>query len=224
MKELKLIEKTLKKRSQPKNSVKSVEEWELLEFKRRLNQPPPDNILRTNPEYGNKYIPLQFQEVMLNILFDYWHPVMRHKPDYTEGNTVFYVDVIVMHPILKVEMCYSGVSVVGTMPNSENYRDIHKRLPAGESFAILNATQKIGRIFRPQNENFISALDNYFEKEQKKKESKEFERLKRMVDNIKTAADVKNMSEAVEKFYKQKKINDEENIFLTNYIKEKYGK
>ena len=37
---MKEIEKLLKKKNQPKNSKKSVDEWDLLEFKRRLNQDP----------------------------------------------------------------------------------------------------------------------------------------------------------------------------------------
>lgn len=185
MKELKELEKYLNKRKQPKNSSRTVDEWELLEFKRRLNQPPPESILRKNPEYGNQYIPLQYVEVILSILFDYWYPVMRHKPDFIDGQTVFYVDVIVGHPVLKIEQVYSGVSVVGTMPNESNYRDVHKRLPAGESFAILNAVQKIGRLFRPQQESFISALDNYFEKETKEEVSEMYKRLKKMIETSK---------------------------------------
>jgi len=184
MKELKELEKYLNKRSQPKTSTKTAEEWELLEFKRRLNQPPPESILRKNPEYGNQYIPLQYVEVMLNILFDYWSPVMTHKPDYIDGQTVSYIDVIVGHPVLKIKQVYSGTAIVGTMPNSENYRDVHKRIPAGESFAILNAVQKIGRLFRPQQEVFISALDNYFEKETKEERSEMFETLERMIKGI----------------------------------------
>lgn len=224
MEEKKEIEKILKAKAMPKNSKKGVNEWDLLEFKRRLNQPPPKSILRKNPEYGNDYIPLQFVEVMLDILFLSKEFVMRHKPDYIEGQTVFYMDVIVTHPVTLEKLVYSGTSVVGTMPNSDNYRDVHKRIPAGESFAILNGVQKIGRLFRPKQETFTKALDNYFEKEQTNIRSKEFERLKRMVDNIKTTADVKRMSEAVELFHIQKKINKEENIFLNNYIKEVYGK
>ena len=42
---MKEIEKLLKKKNQPKNSKKSVDEWDLLEFKRRLNQDPPPQVI-----------------------------------------------------------------------------------------------------------------------------------------------------------------------------------
>jgi hypothetical protein len=158
---MKEIEKLLKKKTKPKNSTKTVDEFDLLEFKRRLNQDPPASILKKNPQYNNHYIPLQNVEIMLDILFASKEFVMTHKPDFVEGNTVFYMDVVVTHPVTLEKLTYSGTSVVSLIPDTDNQREAHKRIPAGESFAILNACQKIGRVFRADNNTFTSALDNF---------------------------------------------------------------
>jgi len=146
---------------------------------------------------------------------------MRHKPDFVEGQTVFYMDVVVVHPVTKEVLTYSGTSVVGTMPNSDNYRDVHKRIPAGESFAILNAVQKIGRIFRPQQEKFISALDTYFEKETKEeKRSEMYDRLKRMIDELdyKDPLNIVKAKRWVDNAGRGKKISSEEFEILENHV------
>lgn len=208
---MKEIEKLLKKKNQPKSSKKSVDEWDLLEFKRRLNQDPPQVILKKNPQYNNHYIPLHNVEIMLDILFATKEFVMSHKPDFVEGNTVFYMDVVVTHPVTLERLTYSGTSVVPIMPNTDNQREVHKRIPAGESFAILNACQKIGRVFRADNETFVSALDNYFTKKQdSEKESPEFDRLKRMINSLNADGQVVEFREGITKYKERNLITESE--------------
>ena len=160
---------------------------------------------------------------MLDILFATKEFIMSHKPDFVEGNTVFYMDVVVTHPVTLERLTYSGTSVVPIMPNTDNQREVHKRIPAGESFAILNACQKIGRVFRADNENFVSALDNYFTKKQdSEKESPEFDRLKRMLNSLNTKGQVDKFTGGIAKYHEKKLITDAEYKELTVMCAVKY--
>ena len=180
--------KITKKRNRYKNSAIPEDEYELLEFKRIINQKPPDKFLLVNQNYGNKYIPLQVLEMMLRSIYISYEVEMVKDPIITHDNICFFINVIVKNPVTKEKEIYTGASAIPLMPVDGKITDIHPRIPAGVSFAIMNACKHIGRLFRADNDDVTKVFDSYFEKKQVKKKNplieKKEELKKRLLEMI----------------------------------------
>lgn len=199
----KQITKITKKRKQRKDNKMPQAEYDLLEFKRVINQRPPKNFLRKNPNYGNDYIPLQILEMMLRSLYISYEPVITKLPMVVEGNIIFFVDVIVKNPVTKAKERFTGTSAVPIMPKNGRITDIHPHIPAGVSFAIMNACKHIGRLFRADNDDCTKIFDTYFQDKQKKDPEAEAKanmkaRLLVMIKVSKTVASLEKKKKRVE--------------------------
>ena len=135
-KDIAVIVEKPKKHAQHKPPT--VEE-DLKAFKAILNRKPTDAMLKTNSFYGNKYIPIEVIERMLSALYLSYNFEMVIPPTVEEGNIIFYINVILKHPITGSTETYTGVSAVPIKPINGTLRDIHPHIPAAKSFAIAQA-------------------------------------------------------------------------------------
>ncbi len=159
------VDKITKRNKKPKGSVAAKKEFDLLEFKRVLNQEPPKKLIKTNREFGNKFIPLQVVEQMLNAMYDAYEVVMPFAPTYVEGQVLTVINLIVHHPVLKIPLTYSGISCVPLIAaENTNMKWNHRNIPGGKGFAILNASKEIGQIFRAEKDDHSDIMRDYFEK------------------------------------------------------------
>lgn len=178
------IEEVTKKKVTTKKKTKAEQkEYDLLEFKRILNQNPPAKIIKVNPNYGNKFIPLQVIEIMLNAIFESFQITMDIPPMFIESNIVFFVNVIVKHPVTGEILTYAGTSAVPIKDKDGKLTDIHTNLPAGKSYAIMNAVKHAGPLFRAESDDYTKIFDSYFEKKQTEKEDPALDRMKKMIDS-----------------------------------------
>lgn len=198
-----IVEITKKKttRAQHKRTV----EGDLMEFKAKLNQKPPKSFLKKNSFYGNMYIPIEIVERMLSALYLSYNFVMNIPPTVEEGNIIFYIDVIVKHPVTGSTETYTGVSAVPIKPVNGTMRDVHPHIPAAKSYAIMNACKHIGRLFRAENDDITKVFDTYFEK---KIELSDEEKAK---DNL--GRRLLKMIQAADSFAKLKKLDDDVTSF-----------
>jgi hypothetical protein len=205
---MKELEKLVKLRDQPSSSNEDQFEWMLKEHRRILNQSPPPELLRTNKQYGNKYLPLEAVEFILDSLYIHRQVVVPFPPVYVEGQMLWVVNLIVHHPVTDKALTYSGQACVPVIAaEHENMKYNHRNIPAGESFAIMNAAKKIGKIFNVDREDYVDVMEPYFNKG-KNKVSPEFDRLKRMKSGGRMKKE--KMAETIRKFFEEKKITREE--------------
>lgn len=211
------VRKVTKKKPKPKSSVLTKKSYDLIEFKRILNQEPPKKLIKINKEFGNKFIPLQVVEQMLIAIYDAYEIVMPFAPTYIEGQVITVVNIVVHHPILKIPLTYSGESCVPLIAAEDtNMKWNHRNIPGGKGFAILNASKEIGQIFRAEKDDHSDIMRGYFEKK-KKEPSKEDQakahlktRLLKMIKAKKTYKSLHKISDDV------KKLNDSEVIMEFN--------
>jgi len=196
-----------KKKSKPRSSSLSKKDFDLLEYKRILNQEPPKKLLKTNKEFGNKYIPLQVIEQMLQAIFDAYEIVIPFAPVLMEGQVLTTVNLIVHHPVLKIPLTYSGTSCVPLIAaDNQQMKWNHRNIPAGKGFAIMNASKEIGQIFRAEKDDYTDVMRDYFNEKQKvKDESPEVKakeelkkRLLQMIDKSGTVESLKKKLKAVD--------------------------
>ncbi len=187
---MKEIEKVLKRKS-----TKSVATG-LLEHKRVLAQDTPKSLIKKNSQFVNKYIPLEHVEFMLNCLFTHHEVVIPFAPTYLEGQVLWVVNLIVHHPVTGEKLTYSGNACVPLISaDKENHKYNHRNVPAGESFAIMNASKKIGNIFNPERDNHVDVMKDYFEKKKNDsdKDSVEVDRMKKVIDACKDLDSLENL-------------------------------
>lgn len=202
-----------KKKSKPRSSSLSKKDFDLLEYKRILNQEPPKKLLKTNKEFGNKYIPLQVIEQMLQAIFDAYEIVIPFAPVLIEGQVLTTVNLIVHHPVLKIPLTYSGTSCVPLIAaDNQQMKWNHRNIPAGKGFAIMNASKEIGQIFRAEKDDYTDVMRDYFDEKQKvKDESPEVkakeELKKRLLEMIKASKTVESL---IKKEQQILKLNDKE--------------
>ncbi len=197
------VSRLTQKRPKHKNayrSKKDQEEHELLDFKRILNQQPPPKLIKTNQQFGNKYIPLQVVEQMLLAIYDSYGIEQPFAPLYIEGQLIYFVNIVVTHPILKTRETYSGTASVPLIPASGPFKWNHRNVPGAESFAILNASKKIGQIFRAETDDYADIMRDHFEKKQEVPEEDKAkahmkQRLLKMIASKKTVASLQKISD-----------------------------
>jgi len=211
------VTKVTKRKKKSKGSVLAKKEFDLLEFKRVLNQEPPKKLVKTNKEFKNKFIPLQVVEQMLNALYDAYEVVMPFAPTYIEGQVLTVINIIVHHPVLKIPLTYSGMSCVPLIAaENTNMKWNHRNIPGGKGFAILNASKEIGQIFRAEKDDHSDIMRDYFEKkkevlsEDDKAKANIKTRLLKMIKAKKTYKSLHKISDDV------KKLNDSEVIMEFN--------
>ncbi len=207
---MKDLEKLLERKRQNKESTIDPDEWDLLEHKRVLSQDPPKKLLKTNKQYGNKYVPLEAVEFMLNALYIHHEVIIPFPPVYIEGQILFVVNLIVIHPVSEMKLTYSGQSCVPIIsPKHENSKYNHRNIPAGESFAIMNAAKKIGNIFNAERGDYADVMKPYFENKKIGASSNDVEvdRIKRMIKASKTLAQKKKLVDTISDLVEKKQIN-----------------
>jgi len=211
------VTKVTKRKKKSKGSVLAKKEFDLLEFKRVLNQEPPKKLVKTNKEFKNKFIPLQVVEQMLNALYDAYEVVMPFAPTYIEGQVLTVINLIVHHPVLKIPLTYSGISCVPLIAaENTNMKWNHRNIPGGKGFAILNASKEIGQIFRAEKDDHSDIMRDYFENkkemvsEDDKAKAHVKTRLLKMIKAKKTLNSLHKISDDV------KKLNDSEVIMKFN--------
>ena len=198
------VRKVTKKKPKPKSSVLTKKSYDLIEFKRILNQEPPKKLIKINKEFGNKFIPLQVVEQMLMAIYDAYEIVMPFAPTYIEGQVITVVNIVVHHPILKIPLTYSGESCVPLIAAEDtNMKWNHRNIPGGKGFAILNASKEIGQIFRAEKDDYSDIMRGYFEKK-KKEPSKEDQakahlktRLLKMINASKTISSLRKKEKQI---------------------------
>lgn len=206
----KQLKKITKKRKQRSDSLVTNIEHALLEHKRVINQLPPKSFILKNKNYGNDYIPLEILEMALRAIFLTYEPRINQAPFVVEGNIMFFVDVVVTNPATLEKETYTGVSAVPIMPEDGKITDVHPHIPAGYSFAIMNACKHIGRLFRAENSDVTKIFDSYFEDKQKKKDPKIIakENMKRrLLEMIAKSETVKSLDKKWDQVFK---LDDEE--------------
>lgn len=129
----------------------------LFEHKRVLAQYTPESWTQINSAFGNRYIPLENVEAMLDELYLHYEVVIPFPPQCIDGQVLTTVNLIVHHPFEGTKLTYSGQSCVPF--NSVNQKSNHKNIPAGESFAMMNASRKIGNIFNPERVDDVDVFE-----------------------------------------------------------------
>jgi hypothetical protein len=168
----------------------------VLEHKRVLAQDTPPVLIKVNKQYNSKYIPLERVEFMLDCLYTHREVVIPFAPTYIEGQVLWVVNLIVHHPVTGEKLTYSGQACVPLIAaDQENHKFNHRNIPAGESFAIMNASKKIGNIFNPERNDHVDVMKDYFKKKQKDSEvttrSVEIDRMFKLLEAAKLPAQLK---------------------------------
>ncbi len=190
------IKEITKRRKKPAKNKLSVLEFDLLEFKRVLNQSPPDVLIRKNKDYNSRSLSIQVVEQMLNALYISYQIEMPHPPVLMEGQVLFTVNVKVLHPVLKEWLTYSGTSCIPLIAaDQEKHKYNHANLGAGKSFAIVNAVKNIGQIFRAEKDSYAEVMKDYFTKKQNNDSdnarSEEISRMVKLIEQCKMPAQLK---------------------------------
>lgn len=223
------INKVVKKKKKPAKNKLSQEEYDLLEFKRILNQTPPPKLLKENKDYHNKFLPLQVVEQMLSALFTAYQITIPFAPTEMQGQIMTVVDVKVLHPVLNIWLTYSGLSSVPLIAaENQNMKWNHRNIPATKGFAIINATKEIGQIFRAEKDDHADVMRDYFEKKQdateetpEQKADKEMKkRLITLIGKSKTLASLRKKQDSVAKL-SNTEVTDAYNIKLDELTKKK---
>lgn len=184
------IKAKVKKKTRRKDSRISQKEFDMLDFKRIINLDPPVKLIRNNKEYKSKSLPIQVVEQMLNAIYTAYQ-VKNLKEQHIEGQIITTLEVVVLHPVLNEWLSYAGVSCVPLISaNQENHKYNHANIPAGKSYAIVNAVKNIGQIFRAEKDTYADVMKDYFVtklegSEVKKDDSARKELIKRISKMIK---------------------------------------
>ncbi len=202
-----------------RKSTKTIK-YGVLEHKRVLSQDTPFSLVKKNSQYGNKYIPLEYIEFMLDCLYTHREVVIPFAPTYIEGQILWVVNLIVHHPVTGEKLTYSGQACVPLISaNQENHKYNHRNIPAGESFAIMNASKKIGNIFNPERNDHIDVMKDYFTKKQNDSETKgrgeEIVRMTELLKKLTKPAEIKMLLP---------KITEMDNADLLDLYKDKLNK
>ena len=197
------VTKITKRKKKSQGSVAAKKEFDLLEFKRVLNQEPPKKLIKVNREFGNKFIPLQVVEQMLNAMYDAYEVVIPFAPTYIEGQVITTVNITVHHPVLKIPLTYSGISCVPIIAaENTNMKWNHRNIPGGKGFAIINASKEIGQIFRAEKDDHSDIMRDYFEKKKEvvtKEDEEAIELKKRLLNFFKTVKTLESLKKQSKK-------------------------
>lgn len=138
------------------------------EYKKIVNTMPRPKWVRINQfSNGAKYLPIRIVEQLLTKIFPFWQVEQVGEPKILGNSIVVSVHLKVYNPILKDWLTYCGVGAVpievqkGASPTDFakiNAKAMHKNVPSAMSFAISNASKKIGRIFGSHLNNDINEI------------------------------------------------------------------
>lgn len=129
----------------------------LSEYNTIVNTQPRRQWIKANKYANNaKYLPIGVVEDLLSQLFPFWQVEQKGNTQILGNSIVISVDLKVYHPLLGQWLNYAGIGAVpievekGAHPTDFtkiNSKAMHKNVPAALSFAINNASKKIGKIF-----------------------------------------------------------------------------
>ena len=89
--------------------------------------------------------------------------------------------------------------------NQENHKYNHRNIPAGESFAIMNASKKIGNIFNPERDEHVDVMKDYFKKKNDSdKDSAEIVRMTKMIDAAKSLVQIEKLKNNIKQISSDK--------------------
>lgn len=130
---------------------------DLSTFKSLINTDPRKEWIKQNPYSQNaKYLPIRIVEELLSKVFPFWQVEQNGEAKILGNSVVISVTLKVYHPILDQWLSYAGIGAVpievkkGAHPTDFtqiNPKAMHKNVPAALSFAVNNASKKIGRVF-----------------------------------------------------------------------------
>lgn len=198
------IEKITGVREKPKSSALKEKDWDLLEFKRVLNESTPKKLLETNKEFGNKFLPLEVVEQMLSAIYDAHEVIIPFSPIVVEGQILTTVNLVVHHPVLKTTLTYSGMSCVPIISMDKDFKWNHSNIPASKAYAILNASKEIGNIFRVSDNDYKEVMKPYFKDKLDKSvevseaDQESIKRLLAMIPRKRTKASLLKIRESVD--------------------------
>ena len=153
----------------PLNSEGKPKYNDLHELKTLLNRNPSQKWIAVNPYANNsKYLPIRIVEELLSEIFPFWQVEQVGEPKILGNSVVISVQLKIYNPIINQWLSYAGVGAVpielekpqfdkqgnqirGARNNVDfgciNAKALHKNTPAALSFAVNNASKKIGRLF-----------------------------------------------------------------------------
>jgi len=123
-------------------------------FNNVLDKHPKKEWIKDNR--GVFYIPIRVVEQTLRSFFGVYQVEMIGQPQVLANSVVCSVHLKVFHPVMQEWLIYAGTGAVpmqldkgaNVMEIDKLKRDaLHKNLPAALSFAVSNASKKIGKIF-----------------------------------------------------------------------------
>ena len=140
----------------------------LSEYRTLLNTQPRNEWIKTNQYSGGaKYLPIRIVEQLLNKMFPFWQVEQHGEPKIIGNSIIVSVHLKVYNPLLKEWLSYAGIGAVpievkkGHSPidfENINAKAMHKNVPAAMSFALSNASKKIGRLFGSHLNNDINEI------------------------------------------------------------------
>ena len=179
--------------------------------KQIYNQNPPDKWVKEHPmAKGVKYLPIEKVEYLLNSLFLNWRVEIKNSE--LIGNSVLVTVRLHYHDRVTNEWTWQdglGAAPMQTDRGADatdwtriKSDAVMKAAPAAESYAIKDASEKIGRIFGADlNRKDVQGynLVNKYVKQAKNKSQRdvEIERIKEHIANAKTTVILEQVSEEV---------------------------
>jgi hypothetical protein len=129
----------------------------LSEFNTIVNSTPRNSWVKKNKYAQNaKYLPIGIVEDLLSSLFPFWQVEQVGNAQILGNSVVISVALKVYHPLINQWLTYAGIGAVpievekGAHPTDFtkiNSKAMHKNVPAALSFAVNNASKKIGKLF-----------------------------------------------------------------------------
>lgn len=161
-----------------------------------VNQEPPAAWVLPHPMNANlKYITIEKIELMLTRIFQHWYVEIIGPPQQLFNSVSVHVRLFYLHPITGQWLHQDGVGAVGIQTDkgaaASNIAAIKqdavmKALPAAESYAIKDASEKIGKLFGKDlnRKDTIAFSPSYI------KEDPEIKRVRKLIGDCKTMADL----------------------------------
>tara|TARA_R110000803_G_scaffold16197_1_gene44423 strand:- start:1563 stop:2198 length:636 start_codon:yes stop_codon:yes gene_type:complete len=174
-------------------------------YNKMINTPPPSSLLLKNPSFGNKYIPVETLEQMFVAIYLAHQIVIPFPQVLVEGQILTVVDLKLYHPVLNQWLTFSGSSCVPLISAEKDFKYNHKNIPAGKSYAIINAAKEIGPLFRAEGHNYSKVMSAYFDQtdESVRVLDPAIERMKLLIKTKKTKASLQLVFVAIGKLDNQ---------------------
>ena len=138
------------------------------EYRKLLDTQPNKNWVKTNKYSQNaKYLPIRVVEQLLSKMFPFWQVEQHGEPKILGNSIVISVHLKVYHPLIKDWLTYAGVGAVPIEVQKDaspiefdkiNAKALHKNVPSAMSFAVSNASKKIGRLFGSHLNNDLNEI------------------------------------------------------------------